>query len=139
MSTLKLRPQTPEEQAAYEARVQELEAEGMTTSDAQGIADLEEMDADGHTDEPWEYASDVVVPDGTFTIFRTHDGGSMEIVATELTEKHAARAVDCVNSLAGHNPKIVAVLLNYIAEEGIELDVKKLVDLYAMTALEVKS
>lgn len=34
---------TPEQWEAYERRVQELEAEGMTRSDAQGCADAEEM------------------------------------------------------------------------------------------------
>ena len=40
-------------QTEYEQRVQELEAEGITTSDAQGIADVEFMQKYG---PGWEFA-----------------------------------------------------------------------------------
>lgn len=50
---------------AYDKRVRELEAEGLTTSDAQGVADAEILNASRHTPElcqkcQWEHTADSV-------------------------------------------------------------------------------
>ena len=74
----------------YEKRVQALEAEGMTTSDAQGIADMEEMEeATQHT--PGEWASEYCGKN-TIKIFKTSDKRRIATVKIKTPRMDEANA-----------------------------------------------
>lgn len=87
----------------WEQRVQALEAEGLTRSDAQAVADAEQrkQQSTSHTPGPWtlEAGRCVVTSDGRFTVSKCNDWHPEKIVELDANARLIAAAPELLTAL----------------------------------------